>query len=120
MDVNVAENRGHAGPRLTQAHPIKRMLCHIDICDKIYYPSTSPHKPSTEELNSLYAKLHEDLFVAYLKEGMQDEARMARKKLDTIGAARRDIRLALYHLASHMPGRPVHQLVRLKRLFTEP
>ena len=119
MDVNVAENRGHTGARLTQAHPIKRILCHIDICDKIYYPSTIPRRPSEDELNALYTKLHEDLFISYLKEGMQDEARKVRKKLDTFGEHRRDIRFALYHIASLMPGRPVHQLARLKRLFTE-
>ncbi len=120
MDVNVAENRGHTGPRLTHAHPIKRLRCHIDICDKIYFPSTSPHRPSDEHLNHLYAKLHEDLFIAYLKEGRQDEAIIVRNKLDTFGVMPMNLQYAVFRTASYMPGRPVHQLTRLKRLFTKP
>lgn len=117
MDVVIYENRGHAGPRLTHAEPIKSLQCHIKICDEIYFPSTSPHRPDDATLKTLYAILHKELFKEYLKKGQHDEATEVKRRLKEIGFVPKDIPYLLYCIGYLVPGNPIHQLVRIKHLI---
>lgn len=118
MDVITAENRGHSGPRLTQADSVKRIKCHIKICDDIYFQSISPHRPTDAGLNILYAELHKVLFKEYLKQGLHDEAGVVKKKMNKIVGVTRDVPYLLYRIGYLMPGNPIHQLARIKHLLT--
>lgn len=117
MDVVTAENRGHTGPRLTQADPAKRLMCHIRICDGIYTRSTSLYRPSDIQLQSLSAELYKNLFKEYLKKGMLNEAVGIKNKLDKMRGVDMDISYLLYRIGLLFPGNPIHNLVKLKRHF---
>jgi glycosyltransferase involved in cell wall biosynthesis len=117
MDVITAENRGHSGPRLTQADIIKRTKCYIDICSGIYLRSASPYRPSDVELIGLYTSLNKILFKEYVKNGMHLEADEVKSKLDKLNIDPRDLSFLLYYIGSTIPGKPINKLVRLKRFF---
>jgi glycosyltransferase involved in cell wall biosynthesis len=117
MDYMTAENRGHDGPRLTGLDPEKRIKCHIDICDRIYFVSKSPHRPSIKNLISFYAQLHKDLFKQYVRQGLTEKAAEVRSALDAMGMIPKDIKYLFYVLGSLSPGRPLHYLIRIKQLF---
>jgi glycosyltransferase involved in cell wall biosynthesis len=119
MDIITAENRGHTGPRLTQAGSVKTLLCHINICDGIYFKSSSSHRPPDIELNALYRELHKRLFKQYLRNGMHSEAAAVRNKLDRMGVGLKDISYLLYRTAFLFPWNPIHQLVKMKQRFAK-
>jgi glycosyltransferase involved in cell wall biosynthesis len=117
MDFCIAENRGHTGPRLTQVDNVKRLKCHIDICENIYFTSGSPYRPAEIELNTLYAELHKDLFKEYLKKSLYREASDVKDKLDKMEFVSKDISYLFYKIGFLIPGNPIRHLVKLKSLI---
>jgi hypothetical protein len=118
MDVITAENRGHAGPRVTQADGATRTACHIAILEKIYLPSHSPWRPPTPDLVAIYVDLQQRLFKEYLKGGRAIEAAGVHNVLHRMNIGTVRIPLVPYQIASVLPGNLMHRLVRLKRLLT--
>jgi glycosyltransferase involved in cell wall biosynthesis len=117
MDFCTVENRGHSGPRLTQANLITRTKCYIDICTKIYFKSLNDNRPSDIELIGLFLNLNKTLFKEYIKSGMHHEAAEVKKTLDTMNTTPKDIKFTLYYLSYFIPGKLVNRIVRLKRLL---
>jgi glycosyltransferase involved in cell wall biosynthesis len=117
MDVATAENRGHRGPRLTQAAYVDKLKLHIDICDKLYLPSQSTNKPSDDELGRQYKQLHVSLFKEYMKKGMRTEAKATYRAIQAMNGRCDDRTFYLYRLALLLPFNVIGMLVLFKRFI---
>jgi glycosyltransferase involved in cell wall biosynthesis len=117
MDIATAENRAHTEPRLTQAGYIEIFKTHIDICDKIYRPSKSIHRPSDKEIDKTRKLLNIMLFKKYLKDGMRSEARKTYDVIRMIHGPAGDKTYFLYMLTLLFPFDAIKNLIALKRLF---
>ncbi len=115
MDIATASNRSHAGNRLTQVDHLTKLRYHIDICKKIYFPSQSANKPSNEEIEEEYKKLHIRLYKEFLKKGMRYEAEAICKVIKSINNPYSDNTFWFYHLCSLLPFNAIKLLVLLKR-----
>jgi glycosyltransferase involved in cell wall biosynthesis len=102
LDVATAENRAHPGPRVSQASVAERLRCAIAICDEIYYPSKSRHRPPNSVIDQQYHNYHVKLFKEYVKRGKREEANALYEKMRTLTIPL-DRSLALYRLASLAP-----------------
>jgi glycosyltransferase involved in cell wall biosynthesis len=115
LDCPIAENRGHAGPRLTQLPKAQTLECYLDICEKIYFPSHSANRPPDKIIRKYYGKAKTALFKEYLKNGDRYKARAL------IGSAKEsygfqvDLTFPLYWLAALLPFDATNHLVKFKR-----
>lgn len=116
-DVVLAENRGHRGPRLTQAQDIDRLKTQIDIVGKLFIPSQSKNRPPDEEVERQYQNLHIKLFKEYLKKGMRFEARKTYDTIKVIGSHGEDRMFWLYRITSLLPFDMMKFAVLLKRFL---
>lgn len=119
MDIATAENRGHHGPRLTQAGYIEKFKTHIDICNKIYRPSQSIHRPSDKEINKTYKLLNIMLFKKYLKDGMRPEARKTYNVIKMLNGPTGDRTYFFYCLTLLFPFNLIKNLIALKRFIQD-
>jgi glycosyltransferase involved in cell wall biosynthesis len=117
MDTATAENRVHNGPRLTQAGYIEIFKTHIDICNKIYRPSKSIHRPSDKEIDKTCKRLNILILKKYLKDGMRSEARRTADVIRRINGPAGDRTYFLYWLTLWFPFNMVKNLITFKRLF---
>lgn len=117
MDTATAENRGHDGPRVTQADYSELLKNLIDICKKIYFPSKSINRPSDEEIEEQYKILHIRLFKELLKKGLRSEARKILSSMKNQGGQGRGMIFWLYRLSLLLPFNAVRYLVLLRRSF---
>ncbi len=113
-DIITAENRGHQGPRLTQADLLTRTKCYLEICSKIYMRSVCNNRPSDQELAGLFIKLNKILFKEYLKKGMKQDANKIRYKLNEMGIGLSGYVFIIYYLASFIPFNIIPLLVKVK------
>lgn len=114
MDIAMAENRAHNGPRLTHAGYFEKFKTHIDICNKIFRPSKSIHRPSDNEIDKAYKLLHIMLFKKYLKDGMRSEARKTNDIIKMANGTTGDRTYFLYCLALLFPFDIIKYLIALK------
>jgi len=119
MDVSTAENRTHHGPRLTQAGYIEIFKTHIDICNKIYRPSDSIHRPSDKEIDKYSKLLNIMLFKEYLKKGMRPEARKTYNVIRMIKEPVGDKTYFLYRITLWLPFNIIKDLITLHRLLKQ-
>jgi glycosyltransferase involved in cell wall biosynthesis len=117
MDTAIVENRAHHGPRLTQVSYIDKFKTHIDICNKVYRPSQSIHRPSNEEIDKCCKILNILLFKEYLKQGMRLEAHKTSKVVRMINGPVRDRTYFLYWLTLLFPFNIIKNLIALKRFI---
>jgi glycosyltransferase involved in cell wall biosynthesis len=117
MDIAAAENRAHNDQRLTQAGYIEMFKTHIDICDKIYRPSESSHRPSDKEIDKACKLLYISLFKKYLKDGMRSEARKIAPVIKRISGPTGDGTYFFYWLTLWFPLNIVKNLIMLKAFF---
>jgi len=117
MDIATAENRGHSGPRISQAGYIEKFKSHSDICNKIYRPSKSLYRPSDQEIDNTYKLLNIMLFKKYLKEGMRSEARKTYDVIRMLDGPSGDRTYFLYCLTLLFPFNLVKDLIALKRFI---
>lgn len=115
MDIPTAENRGHSGPRLTQARRTKTLDYYLDICNRIYVPSRSANRPSDQTIKKHTRLAQIALFKEYLKEGMCSEARETFRSMEGVPRLKDDTLFWFYWIASFIPFDVVRSLVRLKR-----
>lgn len=114
LDVPTAENRVHKGPRLTEIGYIEIFKTHIDICNKIYRPSHSIHRPSDKEIDKCCKLLNIQLFKKYLKDGRRSEARKTAAVIRLINGPVEDRTYFLYWLTLLFPFDIVKKLIALK------
>jgi glycosyltransferase involved in cell wall biosynthesis len=119
MNIATAENRSHRGPRLTQGDFTEVLKCHIDICEKIYFPSQSINRPPTEEIEAQYKMLHIILFKRLLIKGSKMEAKKVLASINNLGGQEQSIIFWLYKLSLLLPFNMIRYLVSLKRLLCE-
>jgi len=119
MDVATVENRVHSGPRLTEIGYIEIFKTHIDICNRIYRPSSSIHRPSDKEIDQTCKRLNILLFKKYLKDGMRLEARKTYGVIRTIDAPIGDKTYFLYWLTQWFPFNVVKNLIALKKMIRD-
>jgi glycosyltransferase involved in cell wall biosynthesis len=117
MDTATAENRAHNGSRVTQVGYIEMFKTHIDICNKIYRPSKSIHRPSDKEIDKTCKLLNIMLFKKYLKDGMRSEARKTADVIRMINGPAGDRTYFLYWLTLLVPFDMVKNLITLKRFL---
>jgi glycosyltransferase involved in cell wall biosynthesis len=115
IDVVTAENRGHSGPRLTQADSMTRTISHITICKEIYMKSSSPYRPTDSVLNNFYMNLNKSLYKEYVKKDELNKANKIGKELYKMGLIPFNLPFLLYYIGSKIPLNPINKLVRLKR-----
>jgi glycosyltransferase involved in cell wall biosynthesis len=115
MDIATAENRGHHEPRVSQAGYIEKFKTHIDICNKIYRPSKSIHRPSDKEIDKICKLLNIMLFKKYLKDGIRSEARKTADVIKMINGPVGDRTYFLYWLTLLFPFNMVKIMIALKR-----
>lgn len=118
LDCPTAENRGHAGPRLTQAPRVQTLECYLDICEKIYFPSTSINRPSNKDVLAYYHNAQIDLFKEYLKQGKRREAQEVLKALRNAKYRPADKAFWIYLILSKVPFEVVSHLLKIKRTLT--
>ena len=114
LNVATAENRAHSGPRLSQASIAERLRYAITLCEQIYLPSTSPHRPPESLIQGQYRKYHVELFKEYLKRGRRAEAMQIFQDIRKLAVPVRGS-LALYRMASLVPFDLFSGLVRINR-----
>ncbi len=114
IDIATAENRGHSGPRISQAGYIEKFKTHLDICNNIYRPSQSVHRPSDQEIEKTYKLLNIMLFKKYLKEGMRSEARKTYDLIRMLNGPTEDRTYFFYLLTLLFPFDMVKYLIALK------
>lgn len=117
MDIATAENRAHDEPRLTQAGYIERFKTQIDICNKLYRPSKSIHRPSDKEIDRICKLLNIMLFKKYLKDGMRSEARKTYDVIKTINMPVGGRTYFFYWLTLWFPVNIIKNLIALKRFI---
>lgn len=117
MDIATAENRGHDGPRLTQADLTEVLKCHIDACEKIFLPSKSSNRPQNEEIEDQHRMLHIILFKELLKKGLRVEANKILTSIKNLGGKGRGIVFWLFRLSLLLPFNVIGYLVLFKRLL---
>ncbi len=117
MDIPTAENRAHNGPRLTQAGYFEKFKTHIDICNKIFRPSKSIHRPPDNEIDKTYKLLNILLFKKYLKDGMRSEARKTYDVIRMANGPAEDRTYFLYCLALLYPFDIIKHLIAVKRFI---
>ncbi len=114
MDIATAENRAHHGPRLTETGYIEIFKTHIDICNKIYRPSKSIHRPSDKEIDKTCKLLNILLFKKYLKDGMRAEARKTYGLIRRLNGPTEDRTYFFYLLTLLFPFDMVKYLIAMK------
>jgi glycosyltransferase involved in cell wall biosynthesis len=117
MDIATAENRAHTGHRLTQAGYIEKFKSHIDICNKIYRPSKSIHRPSDKEIDRACKILYIMLFKKYLKDGLRSEALKTYKVIRMISGPVGDKTYFFYWLTLWFPFNIINKLIAFKGLL---
>jgi glycosyltransferase involved in cell wall biosynthesis len=117
-DVVTAENRGHRGPRLTQAAYIDKLKLQMDICDKIFISSQSVNRPPDEEVGKQYRELLVALFEEYMKRDKQREAKATYRAIRTLKGRCDKPAFYLYRLASLLPFNVIGMLVSFKQWIT--
>lgn len=117
MDFATAENRAHNESRLTQAGYIEIFKTHIDICNKIYRPSKSIHRPSDKEIDKVCKLLNIMLFKKYLKDGMRSEARKTSDVIRRINGPTEDSTYFLYWLTLLFPFDMIKKLIALNKFL---
>jgi glycosyltransferase involved in cell wall biosynthesis len=117
IDIATAENRGHSGPRLTQANYAVRTKCHLQICSDIFIKSNSPNRPADAILIGFYTKLIKRLFVETIKKNIPSEMKNADRELFQMGITSLDLPFLIIYYISKLPGNLLNKIARFKRLF---
>jgi glycosyltransferase involved in cell wall biosynthesis len=117
IDTPTAENRSHAGPRLTGTRPAMMLKCHIDTIEGVYFKSGSAHRPSTDRIKQVYRDLHLSLFKEYVKSGDSVQAKAVLEILRRLGIPNGDLDFYLYRLASFLPTNVLQGVRRIKGIF---
>jgi hypothetical protein len=115
LNIPTAENRGHAGPRLTDAKRTQILECYLDVVDQIYLPSQSMNRPPTATILEHRRKANTALFKEYLKEGHVSRARSMIQSGSSYDEFEDDFGFLLYRTASRMPFNLTHRMVKFKR-----
>lgn len=117
MNIATAENRGHNGPRLTQAGYIEKFKTHLAICEKIYRPSKSSNRPPDQEIERAYKLLNIMLFKKYLKDGRRPEALEIYHVIRKLRGSSGDRTYLLYCLTLLFPFDIIKNLIAFKRFI---
>jgi glycosyltransferase involved in cell wall biosynthesis len=115
LDVPTAVNRGHKAPRLTNASYLVRLQCHLDVCSRVYLPSTSRHRPSDVKVFGAFAELKKSLLKELVKAERTEEARRTAEELRAMAVCGRDAAFLFYYGLAYLPTAVSHPMARLRR-----